>query len=315
MNTPEITIVIPVYNVARYLPRALDSALAQTWSDYEIVCVDDGSTDGCADILAQYAAKSSRIRTVRQENAGLAAARNTGIRAARGKWLYFMDSDDYIHPQLLECTIHFARKYTAELVYFNMKTTTRDDEPMPAISPEQIRHVVTERPILLSPPHRGSMCVKLFARHLFDEVMFDPDMRFGEDLHLSYRLLARPLRTVVLDAVFYYYRIGREGSLTSASMVNMRRVECELKNLRMLIELYDRPGLEQERDVLAGVFPIKIIIEDIHRAYRRASGEPRKQIAHKLAEIIRELKRHGMFPRRGYKLSRYLKYHWLLLWH
>lgn len=101
-----ITVVIPVYNTAVYLPKCLDSVLAQTFGDFEILCVDDGSSDNSWDILAAYAAKDSRIRLVRlDENRGVPYARNLAIEQARGEYVYFMDSDDWIDPDYLEAMI------------------------------------------------------------------------------------------------------------------------------------------------------------------------------------------------------------------
>ena len=98
---PEISIIIPVYNNEKYLSSCLDSVLAQTFEDWEAICINDGSTDG-GDILADYAARDSRIRVFTQENRGLVAARNCGIEAAKGEWIFPLDSDDRIEPSCLE---------------------------------------------------------------------------------------------------------------------------------------------------------------------------------------------------------------------
>ena len=91
-----------MYNVKPYLSRCLDSILSQTFSDFELIIVDDGSTDGSGQISVEYALKDSRIQVIHQENGGLSAARNTGLDRARGTYVYFADSDDYLKPELLE---------------------------------------------------------------------------------------------------------------------------------------------------------------------------------------------------------------------
>ena len=91
---PKVSVIVPVYNVERYLGECLDSVLGQTMKDIEVICVDDGSTDGSVKILAEYAAKDARVKVMRQDNAGSGAARNLGIGVAKGKFLAFMDSDD-----------------------------------------------------------------------------------------------------------------------------------------------------------------------------------------------------------------------------
>ncbi|MDR1123958.1 MAG: glycosyltransferase, partial [Elusimicrobiota bacterium] len=117
-DSTAISIIIPVYNTGRYLPRCLDSVLAQTFKDFEVIAVNDGSSDNSANILADYAKKDSRIKVITQANQGQSMARNNGLKAARGRFVYFIDSDDYIHPQLLEIAYHFVTKYDADWVTF-----------------------------------------------------------------------------------------------------------------------------------------------------------------------------------------------------
>jgi heptose III glucuronosyltransferase len=99
VSAPLLSVVMPVYNVAAYLPACLDSLVAQTLAPDEIIAVDDGSTDDCPRILAEYATRMPNLRVIRQDNGGLSAARNTGLAAARGKWLAFVDSDDLVMPE------------------------------------------------------------------------------------------------------------------------------------------------------------------------------------------------------------------------
>ena len=101
MEQHGISIVIPVYNTGKYLRRGLDSLLAQTCGDWEAVCIDDGSTDGSAAVLEEYAARDARFRVLRQENSGVSAARNRGIQEARGEWVTFLDADDWFSPELV----------------------------------------------------------------------------------------------------------------------------------------------------------------------------------------------------------------------
>jgi glycosyltransferase involved in cell wall biosynthesis len=101
MNTPLISIIVPVYNVEKYLEECLDSILSQSFADFELICVDDGSTDGSPEILRKYADRDDRIKIIAQANRGSGAARNAGMEAARGDYIVFIDSDDFIEPELL----------------------------------------------------------------------------------------------------------------------------------------------------------------------------------------------------------------------
>ena len=114
-----ISVIIPVYNVEKYLAECVNSVLAQTYTDWEIILVDDGATDSSGAICDEYAAKDPRILVIHRENGGLSAARNTGLKAARGEYVYFLDSDDYIEPHSLEQLADTARRERADVVFFD----------------------------------------------------------------------------------------------------------------------------------------------------------------------------------------------------
>ena len=115
---PKISIVVPVFNVEPYLRDCLDSVLAQTFRDLEIICVDDGSTDGSSAILAEYAKTDDRIRVIRQPNGGLSAARNAGMDAATGIYLYFFDSDDMLASNALDRLYELAEEHNLDQILF-----------------------------------------------------------------------------------------------------------------------------------------------------------------------------------------------------
>lgn len=102
MHSPEISVIVPVYNVEKYLRRCIDSILAQTYTDFEILLVDDGSTDGSLAICNDYASRDCRVRVFHQANGGASSARNLGMEKVSGKWLTFCDADDYVYPNWLE---------------------------------------------------------------------------------------------------------------------------------------------------------------------------------------------------------------------
>ena len=113
-----ISVIIPCYNSADFLPRCLESLQAQTFTDWEAVCVDDGSTDRTPQVLDGFAGQDIRIRVIHQANGGPAAARNRALPAIRGKYCLFMDSDDFLHPQLMEICLHFAERHGSDLVAY-----------------------------------------------------------------------------------------------------------------------------------------------------------------------------------------------------
>ncbi len=115
---PAVSVIIPVYNVEKYLRRCLDSVLNQTFTDWEAICVNDGSPDNSLDILKEYAKKDSRFKIVDKKNGGLSDARNAGMKIATGDYILYLDSDDFIHPQTVEITHYLAKKDGADIVSF-----------------------------------------------------------------------------------------------------------------------------------------------------------------------------------------------------
>lgn len=115
---PLISVVIPVYNSRDVLGRCLESLVSQTFSDWEAVCVDDGSTDGSGEMLDRYSSSDPRIRVIHKENAGVGAARNTAVSEVHGNYVLFVDSDDFLHPQTMELCVNLARMQSADIVAF-----------------------------------------------------------------------------------------------------------------------------------------------------------------------------------------------------
>ena len=127
MAAPKVSIVVPVYNVERYLGACLDSLLRQTFGDFELICIDDGSTDGSPAILAEYAARDGRMKVVTQANAGLSAARNAGMDAAVGDYIYFIDSDDCIVDNAIERCVDICERDNLDQLVFGCSVKAESD--------------------------------------------------------------------------------------------------------------------------------------------------------------------------------------------
>ena len=115
----KVSVIVPMYNVEKYLCQCLDSLICQTLREIEIICVDDGSPDQCADIVEEYRLHDNRIKLIRQENMGLSAARNAGVAAAGGEYLYFIDSDDWLDADALTECYNAAHEYNSDVVFFD----------------------------------------------------------------------------------------------------------------------------------------------------------------------------------------------------
>lgn len=185
---PTVSVIVPVLNGASYIPKAIESVLAQSFEDFELIIVDDGSTDGTAAVVRAY--DDTRIRYFYQQNRGLSAARNSGIRIARGGWLAFLDCDDYWHPGKLSAQLDAARRVPdAGLIYCAATSTTMDGEVICEI-PALIEGAVLPE-LLRGNRVAGSASSAMVRREVFDRVgIFDEELRCSEDWDMWLRVAA-----------------------------------------------------------------------------------------------------------------------------
>lgn len=216
-----LSVIVPVYNTEKYLPRCLDSICGQTLRDMEILCVDDGSTDTSLAILQSYAGRDPRIHIIRKENGGLVSARKAGIKAAKGRYIGYVDSDDWIEPDMYERLCGYADENQADMVssgYLyegNYITTHYDDVPEGLYGPEEMDDL-RERSIYNIETKevgiRGSLCCKIFLAEKFRQVQLGipEEISMSEDklCILSYLLCCE--RVVVKKEAFYHYMLHQE---------------------------------------------------------------------------------------------------------
>lgn len=206
---PKASVIVPVYNVMPYLTPCVCSVLAQTQEDFELILVNDGSTDESGALCEKLAATDVRIRVIHQENKGLGGARNTGIDAAKGDWLLFVDSDDTIVPEALEKTLCAAEQHHVEMVLFALRATNDAGTPREILRdpfPQETPLQPQRHPELLT--GIPSACNKLFARRLFlDSGIRFPEKVWYEDIRTTLKLLALCTRVVCLPEGFYQYRM------------------------------------------------------------------------------------------------------------
>ena len=204
---PAISVIVPVYNVELYLHECIDSILSQTFTDFELILVDDGSPDNCGAICDEYAAKDSRIVVIHQENGGLSAARNAGMDIAQGEYIAFVDSDDYIAPEFLNHLYLLIQKTAATLSTCRLLSGGEFDD----IYSAQFR-VIEGREAALQVERIGvEVCGKLFHNELIKDFRF-PVGKICEDRAYTPYALYWSDTVAVSQAKLYFYRI-REGSI------------------------------------------------------------------------------------------------------
>lgn len=239
-----ITIVVPVYKVEAYLNRCVDSILAQTFTDFELILVDDGSPDNCGKMCDEYAEKDSRISVIHQKNGGLSAARNSGIDIARGEWITFIDSDDWIHPDYLRVLLEAAKKYGADVAVGRYESVRDGDEVDngtidPDVGLENVEDFWVN--------NRTNATVawgKLYKRSFFDELRY-PVGKYHEDEYVTHKILFACEKLAVVDAPIYRYFYND----SSISRMNyLRRLPDILEAFRRHEEFFkDSPWREAHR--------------------------------------------------------------------
>ena len=212
----EISIIVPVYKVEKYLKKCVDSILAQTFSDFELILVDDGSPDNSGRICDDYAKKDARVRVVHKQNGGLSSARNAGIEVAKGKYLGFVDSDDYIAEDMYELLYKAIIKEEADLSICGIYDVYEGKDPI--IKPTIKKTVTAEEALLLI--LQGNIISvhavnKLYKRELFSTIRY-PEGKYHEDSFIIVDLLNQ-CHKVAIDSEQKYYYYHRLGSINTES--------------------------------------------------------------------------------------------------
>lgn len=209
-----ISVIVPVFNVADYLMRCVDSLLAQDEPSFELILVDDGSTDGSSKLCDDAALQDSRIRVVHTENHGVASARNRGIETAKGEYVAFVDADDYVAPTFLSTLLQGIEQSGAQFAACKNKRVRQDETPAFQSQPEHESFVCSGVDALghalLGEKISGSMCDKLFKRSFIGDHRFASGLIY-EDALLASELMPKADKVFVTTQVGYYYSY-REGS-------------------------------------------------------------------------------------------------------
>ena len=216
-KAPLLSIIVPVYKVENYLQKCIDSILAQTFTDFELILVEDGSPDNCPALCDAAAAKDVRVRVIHQKNGGLSAARNAGLDAARGAWIGFVDSDDYIAPEMYETLYQAVQSTGADLALCDYAEVDEAGEPCPQMHVSLSGAELTGQELLQNAS--GLMVQlawnKLYRRAIFAQLRY-PEGKLNEDLFLIPDICLQTTKAVVVPEVLYYY-LQRSGSIMGKS--------------------------------------------------------------------------------------------------
>lgn len=210
---PAVSVIVPVYKVEKYIHRCVDSILGQTYTDFELILVDDGSPDNCGAICEEYANMDNRVVVIHQENGGLSAARNAGIdwifANSDSKWLSFIDSDDWVHPKYLEMLISAAEEHNVSVSICGYIETDGEE---PEIDAETTQPVLwdTEDFYVSENLSATIACAKLYSKECFNDIRY-PVGKLHEDEFVTHKILFQLPTVSAINVPLYFYYINQEG--------------------------------------------------------------------------------------------------------
>lgn len=206
-----LSIIVPVYNVEKYLKHCLDTICSQTYSDFECILVDDGSKDNCGRICDEYAEKDERFIVIHQQNAGLSDARNNALKIAKGDLVAFVDSDDWLEPNMYERLISLLDQYQADIAMCSYQSYHGNHMPLSGI--EQVSGIDFTRSVLKD--EIGSQLWKfVYKRNLWDGIV-SPARRHVQDMMVLHKVSFRAKKVVTSDEKLYFYNDARENNISN----------------------------------------------------------------------------------------------------
>ena len=295
-NHPKISIIVAVYNAEKYLRRCIDSLLAQTFTDFEVLLIDDGSTDSSGKLCDEYAVRDRRFRVYHQANGGVASARQKGIDEARGMYSIHVDADDWVKPEMLSELYAEASEEDADMVLCDYYEVADDVLKYKVQRPTALSADMVIKDIL-SGRLMGSLWNKLIRHELYTKynVSFTAGLNYCEDVLVCMRLLLSGIKVIYLPSAYYHYDMGNMASITrnytEATYIMRKRYITELQSF--LPSAYHRYLEEAVLQVKAGAFVHDCLTAEEYRDYfpvsvRRilsSNHSPRIKVAFILANM------------------------------
>ena len=246
---PIISIIVPIYNVGKYLPRCIESILNQTFNNFELILVNDGSTDNSGVVCDDYAKKDTRIKIVHKSNGGVSSARNAGLYVAKGEYIGFVDPDDYIDKNMYEKLYRLCIDNNSDIAIcrFNREINGKIQNKESTEEIIELNNMEAMNELFKGNLYRFSLCNKLFSKKCFNDVLF-PEGRIHEDLSTTYKLFANSKKAVYIDYYGYIY-VKRENSILT-STYNEKRLQAFI-GWDEIIEFIDKNYYEIIEQVIA----------------------------------------------------------------
>lgn len=241
MEKTKVSVIIPVYNIEKYIKRCLDSVLNQTYSNLEVICVNDGSTDNSLEILKEYGRKDDRIKVFSKENKGVSAARNLGIKEVTGEYITFIDGDDFVELNMIEDMVNIMKENSADIVKcayvkdyiykqipYNLKLgkeiSIYENESMPDLYDFFLNKYIL-----------NSMCCQLINASIIKDnnILVNTEYAYGEDARFNYELYSFANKVVLVDKTYYHYFYNDNSATT------IKKEDSIVRRIKEAILLYD----------------------------------------------------------------------------
>lgn len=237
---PTLSIIVPVYNVKPYLNRCVRSILAQTFQNFELILVDDGSTDGSGELCDNLQEGNPKIKVLHQPNSGLSVARNSGLSVAQGEWVGFVDSDDWLEPEIYTKMLFAADVHSADIVICRHKSVSTEGQLLEVVGVNKEKvmdNIEATKLILGDDVIRSFAWNKVYRRSLFDSIHY-PVGRIFEDTATTYKLFYRAKRVATIPYIGYDYLANPHGTLLGASENTEKWTRSFIDNCRAFTERY-----------------------------------------------------------------------------
>ena len=245
-NAPLISVIVPVYKVERYLPRCIESILRQTYTNFELILIDDGTPDRSGMICDRYAEKDARIRVIHKENGGVSTARNAGIDAAKGEWITFVDADDWVSNDYIEALVTplLQGQYDLSVGSIEVREIRKASKPLKSESLDIINASDERRIAFLCRHEFYGPWIKLYSSEIIkkNNVYFVVGMKYGEDLAFVLEYLKYCKKICALEKIIYYYnRLNTNAATFSYAQSESRLIWLlsELKGYETLFTSYN----------------------------------------------------------------------------
>ena len=290
-----ITVIVPVFNVERYLPKCINSILNQTYTDLEVLLIDDGSQDGCGEICEEFEKKDSRVRVIHTENRGLAAARNLGLKEAKGEYIGFVDSDDWVEQDMYKALFEHMKMTDSDVCicgYWSEFASLTQQ----FIFTEAFYNRQDAWAALINGVIGNYMWNKLYRKEVFNEISF-PEGKYYEDVVTICSILGNSRKTAIIDLPLYHYRQRTDSICNSHNGKNLfDYADAYLERFLYLKEQQQSIFAENETNILSSV---AISFFRVWRWWHGCTTEEKEKYANRLDEYIQFAREH--FPTLGMK--------------